>query len=144
MGTRDSVGCHIDGRDAYPKTHAMVLLRGHQPKRGNRPLANAKSSTRTRRAAKAHCKAMAWTMADPLESFVKGYLPRDPWRGEDDEDTLGRHDWWNNVDVIGLDDPGALAHFLDNCDHLLEASDSRGRVARPSLGTQGVSRSSRA
>jgi hypothetical protein len=27
---------------------------------------------------------------------------------------------------MGLDDPEALGHFLDNCDYLLEASNSGG------------------
>jgi hypothetical protein len=37
---------------------------------------------------------------------------------------LNWHDWWNDANVSGLDDPEALDHFLYNCDYLLEYWDS--------------------
>jgi hypothetical protein len=72
-------------------------------------------------------KARAWTTADPLEPSMEGYRPRGPRCYEDDDNALGRHDWWNNIDVISLDGPEALDHFVDNCVHLLGASDSIGK-----------------
>jgi hypothetical protein len=57
---------------------------------------------------------------------MKGYRPQRPRRYEDNDDAPGQHGWWNNIDVISLDDPKALGHFLDNRDHLLEALDSGG------------------
>jgi hypothetical protein len=61
-----------------------------------------------------------------LEPSVKGYRPWGPRHYEDNDDAPGRHGWWNNIAVISLDDPEALSHFLDNRDHLLEASDFGG------------------
>jgi hypothetical protein len=71
-------------------------------------------------------KARAWTTADPLEPSAKGYRPWGPRCYEDDDDAPSQRDWWNNIDVISLNDPKALGHFLDNCDHLLEATDFGG------------------
>jgi hypothetical protein len=60
----------------------------------------------------------------PPRTLRERILGAGPRCYEDDNDAPGRHDWWNNIDVISLDDLEALDHFLDNCDHLLEASDS--------------------
>jgi hypothetical protein len=65
-------------------------------------------------------------MADPSESSVKGYRPQGPRRHRDNRGALDRQDWWDDVDIVGLDDPEELDHFLDSCDYLLEASDSEG------------------
>jgi hypothetical protein len=58
---------------------------------------------------------------------MKGYQPRGPRRHGDNHGTLDRQDWWDDADIMGLDNPEALGHFVDNCDYLLEASDSGGR-----------------
>lgn len=78
--------------------------------------------------------------ADLLESSAKGYRPWGPRHGEDDDGALGRHDWWNDANVISMDDPEALGHFLSKCDYLMEASNSGWEAERSYLGTQGISR----
>jgi hypothetical protein len=63
-------------------------------------------------------------MVDPLESSTKGYRPRGPRRHRDDYGALDRQDWWDDTDIMGLDDLETLSHYLDNYDYLLEASNS--------------------
>jgi hypothetical protein len=88
VGAEEGASCYAEGRSAHLKTHATTSLRGHRPKRRNRALAGTGSSARTRWAVKARMKARAWTMADPLEPFMKGYWPRGPKRYEDDDNAL--------------------------------------------------------
>jgi hypothetical protein len=70
-------------------------------------------------------KALSWAAADSIESFTEGYRPRGFRYYSYNSNALDWHDWWDDTNVSGLDDPEALGHFLYNCDYPLEDWDSK-------------------